>query len=100
MSVKRKIIGLINRSPIMDRLVYNAKHGPARGLKRQGGMGWLPTIVPRMHEWDAEEAFLANLEWRGLTVYDVGCDQGLFTIFFAHRVGDQGKVIAFEPNPR
>ncbi len=98
MSIKRKIIGRINRIPFMDKIVYTAKHGPARGLKRQGGMGWLPSLVPRIHEWDAEEAFLADLEWRGLTVYDVGGDQGLFTIFFAHRVGADGQVVVFEPN--
>jgi len=100
MSIKRKAIGLINRVSLVDRLVYTAKHGPARGLKRQGGMGWLPSFVPRMHEWDAEEAFLAGLEWRDLTVYDVGGDQGLFTLFFAHRVGAAGRVIVFEPNPQ
>ncbi len=98
MSIKRKIIGLINLVPLLDMHVYTAKHGPARGLKRQGGMGWLPSFVPRMHEWDAEEKFLANLEWRGLTVYDVGGDQGLFSIFFAQRVGDRGQVVVFEPN--
>jgi FkbM family methyltransferase len=99
-SIKRKIIGCINRIPFMDKIVYTAKHGPARGLKRQGGMGWLPTFVPRTHEWDAEEAFLASLDWRGMTIYDVGGDQGLFTIFFAHRAGDQGQVVVFEPNPQ
>jgi FkbM family methyltransferase len=99
-SIKRKIIGYINRMPAIDNFVYTAKHGPARGLKRQGGMGWLPSFVPRMHEWDAEETFLANQEWRGLTVYDIGGDQGQFTIFFAHRVGDTGQVVVFEPNPQ
>jgi FkbM family methyltransferase len=99
-SVKRKIVGLINRVPAIDNFVYTARHGPARGLKRQGGLGWLPSFVPRLSEWDAEETFLANQEWRGLTVYDIGGDQGQFTIFFAHRVGADGQVVVFEPNPR
>src|SRR5262245_61606079 len=86
--------------PPIDNRVYTAKHGPARGLKRQGGLGWLPSFVPRMHEWDAEETFLANQEYRDLTVYDVGGDQGQFTIFFAHRVGANGQVVVFEPNPQ
>src|SRR5262245_19088912 len=86
--------------PPIDNRVYTAKHGPARGLKRQGGMGWLPSFVPRLSEWDAEETFLANQEWRDLTVYDIGGDQGQFTIFFAHRVGDNGRVVDFEPNPQ
>ena len=55
---------------------------------------------PPTHEWDAEEAFLDDLEWYGLTVYDVGADQGLFTLFFANRVGETGEVVAIEPNPR
>jgi len=99
-SVKRKIVGFINRMPAIDNFVYTARHGPARGLKRQGGLGWLPAFVPRLSEWDAEETFLANQEWRGLTVYDIGGDQGQFSIFFAHRVGADGQVVVFEPNPR
>ena len=33
-----------------------------------------------------------------MKVYDVGGDQGLFTLFFASRVGDTGWVVVFEPN--
>jgi FkbM family methyltransferase len=100
MSLKRRIIARLNRSAFVENLVYTAKHGPARGLKRQGGMGWLPSFVPRPHEWDAEEAFIERLDWQGMTVYDVGSDQGLFSLFFAHRVGKNGRVIVFEPNRR
>ncbi len=100
MSFKRKIIARLNRTSLIDRIVYTSKHGPSRGLRRQGGMGWLPSFVPRLHDWDAEEAFIDNLDWRGLTVYDVGGDQGLFTLFFAHRVAENGQVVVFEPNPR
>ena len=100
MALKRRIIARLNRMALIDNHVYTARHGPARGLKRQGGMGWLPSFLPRMHEWGAEEDFLDRLEWRGLTVYDVGGDQGLFTLFFAHRVGSEGNVVVFEPNPQ
>lgn len=98
MSLRRRIIARLNRTSWMDNHVYTAKHGPARGLKRQGGIGWLPAFIPRMHEWEAEEAFLANFDWRGRNVYDIGGDQGLFTLFFAHRVGETGQVVVFEPN--
>jgi FkbM family methyltransferase len=94
------MIARLNRSPVIGNLVYTAKRGPARGLKRQGGMGWLLSFIPRTHGWEAEEAFLNNLDWRGLTVFDVGGDQGLFTLFFATRVGSSGQVVVFEPNPR
>lgn len=100
MSIKRRIVGQINQITIVDKHVYTAKHGPARGLKRQGGLGWLPTFIPRWHEWDAEEAFLNKLDWQAKTVFDIGGDQGLFTLFFARRVGSQGQVIVFEPNSR
>ncbi|MEW6127503.1 MAG: FkbM family methyltransferase [Acidobacteriota bacterium] len=100
MSLSRSIVARLNRNPLIDQLVYKTKHGPARGLKRQGGMGWLPTFVPRSHEWDAEETFLANLDWHELTIYDIGGDQGLFTLFFAHRAGENGQIITFEPNPQ
>ena len=100
MSVKREIVARLNHTPVIDSIVYTAKHGPARGLRRQGGMGWLPGVVPRSHEWSAEEAFLESLDWTGLNVYDVGGDQGIFTLFFANRVGARGQVVVFEPNPR
>ena len=100
MSVKQRIVARINRLPLMDRIVYKAKHGPAAGLRRQGGLGWLPSFMPGMHEASAEINFLEHLAWKGLNVYDVGGDQGLFTLFFAHRVGKVGRVITFEPNPR
>jgi FkbM family methyltransferase len=47
----------------------------------------------------AEESFLLNLGLDGQTIYDVGGDQGIYTLFFASRVGDQGRVVTFEPNP-
>jgi FkbM family methyltransferase len=100
MSLRRSLVARLNRNPLIDHMVYTTKYGPARGLKRQGGMGWLPSFIPRPHEWDAEEQFLASLSWRGLTIYDVGGDQGLFTLFFAYRAGASGQVIAFEPNPQ
>ena len=99
-SLQHRILARLNRSAFIDRLVYTARRGPARGLKRQGGLGWLPAFTPHRHEWDAEEAFLDDLDWKGLTVYDVGGDQGLFSLFFARRVGEGGSVVVFEPNPR
>src|SRR6266487_1288973 len=35
----------------------------------------------------------------GMTVLDVGANQGVFTLYCADRVGPPGKVIAFEPDP-
>lgn len=37
---------------------------------------------------------------KGQTVIDVGASIGLYTIFFAKMVGNNGKVYAFEPEPK
>ena len=73
---------------------YTQKIGLAKGLKRKGGLGFLPQkYLPTK-----EEKFLINLDLNGKTVYDVGAYKGLFTMFFARAVGESGRVIAFEPN--
>jgi FkbM family methyltransferase len=35
----------------------------------------------------------------GDTVYDVGAHVGVFSLFLGHKVGPEGRVIAFEPGP-
>jgi len=47
-----------------------------------------------------EQRFLQGLDLAGETVYDVGAYQGVFTLFFARAVGEKGRVVVFEPNPR
>lgn len=44
-----------------------------------------------------EELFLNDLKLDGQTIYDVGGNVGLFTIFFARKAGSRGNVIVFEP---
>jgi len=46
-----------------------------------------------------EEKFLLCLDLAGKTVYDIGGFEGILTMFFARAVGDNGRVITFEPNP-
>ena len=73
---------------------YVARGGLARGMRRRGGVGFLPgrRLTP-------EERWLAQQPWAGRVVYDVGAWEGVFTLFFARAVGAAGQVIAFEPNP-
>lgn len=89
---KSRIYSMI--SHCFENQVYTVRHGLLKGLKRKGGFGFIP--IMKMTE---EEKFLANLELKGQTIFDVGAFTGLFTMFFARAVGKSGKVIAFEPNP-
>jgi FkbM family methyltransferase len=36
----------------------------------------------------------------GDVVFDVGANIGVFTVLLAYRVGESGRVVAYEPNPR
>jgi FkbM family methyltransferase len=47
-----------------------------------------------------EFAFLDRTLRRGMTVVDVGANDGLYTLFAAGRVGRRGRVLAFEPSSR
>jgi FkbM family methyltransferase len=75
--------------------------GPLRG----GELLLLPGAVPWQDEMREGrfEAFLhdalADEDLGGRTVWDVGAHVGYHTLAFAARVGPQGRVIAFEPNP-
>jgi FkbM family methyltransferase len=82
--------------PLVAEKVYTARRGLAKGLKRRGGLGFLPRVRPE----PLEETFLQTLELRDRTVYDIGGYEGVFTLFFARRVGPGGRLVTFEPNPR
>ena len=79
-----------------NETVYSIRYGLPRGLKRKGGLGFLARSRPLT----VEESFLAQVPLEGRTVYDVGCLDGMYTLFFARAVGPSGRVVAFEPNPR
>lgn len=44
-----------------------------------------------------EERLLESLPLQGQVVYDVGAFNGAYSLFFSKRVGEQGRVVAFEP---
>jgi len=81
--------------PLVKNHIYTARSGLAKGLKRKGGLGFIPQIM----QLAKEEKFLMNLDLSGQKLYDIGGGYGLFTIFFCRAVGKKGKVITFEPNP-
>jgi len=92
--LKRAVISRLQ--PLVADRVYTVRNGLARGLRRRGGLGF----VPQFRAFSAEERFLEALSFGGLTVFDVGGYEGIFTLFFARRVGPGGQVVTFEPNPR
>jgi FkbM family methyltransferase len=92
--LKRAVISSLQ--PLVARRVYTVRHGLARGLRRRGGLGFVPQFGTR----STEEQFLESLSLDGETVFDVGGYEGIFTLFFARRVGPTGRVVTFEPNPR
>jgi len=74
--------------------VYTARFGGEK-FKLRGDLGfWL-----LWRRDTGEERFLTALSLNGKTVYDVGSYIGVLTVFFAKTVGENGRVVAFEPNP-
>lgn len=94
-----KKLAVITLNKVLKNQTYTVRHGLAKGLKRKGGLAFLPAAIAGTPDRVAEENFLLNLELSGQTVYDVGGDQGIYTLFFADRVGPEGRVYTFEPNP-
>ena len=46
----------------------------------------------------ADREFLLTHLRPGMTVVDIGANQGLYSLFFAQQVGPDGRVLAFEPD--
>jgi FkbM family methyltransferase len=79
---------------LFDTATYAVRHGLLNGMKRRGGLGWIPAwFAPGIAT--AEQRFWRDLDLSGLTIYDVGAFQGLLTLFFASRAA---AVVCFEPN--
>jgi len=97
MTLKKSVAVYLSR--LAKDHVYTSRHGLAKGLKRKGGLAFLPGFVPRATEMFKEEQFIDGLDFTGQTVFDIGGDQGIYTLFFARKVGPSGKVFTFEPNP-
>ena len=84
-----RVIAWISRR-LFNRVTYTVRHGLIRGMKRRGGLGWMPRSTQTK-----EEMFWHRLPLAGLVVYDVGAFHGILTLFFASRCA---QVIAYEPN--
>jgi FkbM family methyltransferase len=94
-SRRHRMISWISQN-LFDHFSYTVRHGLIRGMKRRGGLGWVPQSFSRQFE-TKEEAFWRSLDLGGLVVYDVGAFHGILTLFFASRAA---QVISYEPNSR
>ncbi len=91
-TAKHRAIAWISRS-LFDDVTYTVRRGLLKGMKRKGGLAWLPGP----DAVTAEEVFWARQDFRGMTVYDVGAFHGLLTLFFARQAR---QVVCYEPNSR
>jgi FkbM family methyltransferase len=79
---------------LFDNTTYTVRNGLLKGMKRKGGLGWVPAIFGS-GAMTPEHEFWHGLNLSGLTVYDVGAFHGLLTLYFARRAK---SVVCFEPN--
>jgi len=93
-SIKSRLISAISRR--LDFITYTQRHGLIAGLKRRGGLGFLPTWLVGDTTDTPELRFLAGLDVRGMVVYDVGAFYGLITLHFARHAK---TVVSYEPTP-
>ena len=92
-TLKHRLIAWVSIN-LFGGVTYTVRHGLLKGMKRKGGIGWVPEIFHR-GAVTAEQQFWSNLSLSGMTVYDLGAFQGLLTLFFATRAK---RVVCFEPN--
>ena len=79
---------------IFGQIVYTCRHGLLQGMKRKGGLGWLPRRLSTSVE-NAEIQFWRSLDLTDKVVYDVGSYHGLLAMYFAR---SSRLVVCFEPN--
>jgi FkbM family methyltransferase len=89
----RHIVVAFLSQKLFGNYTYTIRHGLATGMRRKGGLGFLPVKSGE----NAETEFLRKLPLAGKVVYDVGAFEGLITLFFASKAK---QVISWEPNPR
>jgi len=94
-NLRHKIISWISRT-LFDSLTYTVRRGLLKGMRRKGGLAWIPAIggdFPRT----PEEKFFSTLNVSGKVVFDVGAFEGLLTLFLARSAQ---HVVCYEPNSR
>src|SRR5829696_4306460 len=90
-SLRHRVIATLSQR--LDGITYTQRHGLIRGMRRQGGLGFLPAVLAGGDHETAEHRFLRQLDLRDKVVYEIGAFQGILTLFFSSRAKE---VIAYE----
>ena len=93
-SLKYRFVSSISSQ--LQWVTYRSRHGITKGLRRRGGLGFLPRVFAGAATETAEVQFLRDLPLEKSTVYDIGSFHGLMAMFFSTKAQE---VIAYEPNP-
>jgi FkbM family methyltransferase len=103
----------LRRIPLLGKILHRLSHqmlpaeqmmwvqieaGPARGLwfELNPRTGW---NYRSGHADSLSQSLIAERLKPGDVFYDLGANNGLFSLIAARVVGDSGKVISFEPDP-
>jgi FkbM family methyltransferase len=93
-TAKHRIVAWISQN-LFDNATYTVRHGLIKGMKRHGGLAWIPEFA--VGKATPEHTFWMNLDLAGDVVYDIGAFHGLLSLFFAKKAR---QVISYEPNTR
>ena len=94
-TAKHRVVAWVSQN-LFDSVTYTVRHGLIKGMKRKGGLAWVPEFIAGSAK-TPEQTFWTDLNLKGLTIYDIGAFHGLLTLLFA-RQGRQ--IISYEPNTR
>lgn len=94
-TLRHRIVAFFSEK-LFQNFTYTARHGLIQGMKRKGGLGFVPAALISKSQIQAEENFLRGLDFKNKVVYDIGAFQGITTLFFSRQAK---RVIAYEPYP-
>jgi FkbM family methyltransferase len=92
-TLRHRITAWISQN-VFGNFVYTVRHGLIKGMRRKGGLGWLPEFLSSSVE-SREHVFWKELDLSGKVVYDIGSFQGLLAMMFSRKAK---TVVCFEPN--
>jgi FkbM family methyltransferase len=93
-SWKHRVAAWVSQN-LFDEFTYTCRHGLLSGMKRKGGLGWMP--VSTSADSSPETQFMRSIDLKGKVVYDVGSFVGLMAMHFARQAK---HVVAYEPTQR